>query len=99
MEYQRREPFQGAMIQDLCRRGGVEVTAPVAAPPALESPRVQEINSLAELAAAEGATVEELLQLDEAELLGELERAHARHSTRPVGALQRKRVELETDMR
>jgi hypothetical protein len=39
MEYQRREPFQGAMVQDLCRRGGVEVTAAAAAPPeSLESP-------------------------------------------------------------
>ena len=36
MEYQRREPFQGAMIQDLCRRGGVEVAAAAAAPPARE---------------------------------------------------------------
>ena len=78
VEYQRREPYVGTMVDDLLHRAGVAPPPPPVSGGALEAPRAQEINSLAELAAAEGATVEDLLQLDEAELLGELERAHAR---------------------
>ena len=54
-------------------------TPPVPAP-VPETPPA-EINSLAALAAAEGATIAELLELDEAELVQQLEIAHTRGTT------------------
>jgi hypothetical protein len=74
------------MVDDILCRAGIQL-APAAAPP-----KAVEINSLAELAVVAGAKVEELLELSEAELVMQLELAHARGSTMQLGALQRNRV-------